>query len=115
MWDGSRPFFYNEWRHHDIIAIVKDYYYWFKIFLRFWLVKIPNIINHIQLLSTKYGRILRYVKNGVKSVAKFPGCCIVNHGEDLEAGLSCFGCDYKMAEHFTLFKSKKYANYWLKT
>ena len=41
------------------------YYYSFKIFLRFWLAKIPRIIHHNQLLSTKFGRIWRYVKNDV--------------------------------------------------
>ena len=33
-------------------------YYSFKIFVRFWLAKIPSIIHHNQLLSTKFGRIL---------------------------------------------------------
>ena len=35
-------------------------FYLFKIFLRFWLVKIPRIIHHNQLLLTKFGIILRY-------------------------------------------------------
>ena len=36
-----------------------------KIFLRFWLAKIPRISHHNQLLSTKFRRILRYVKSEV--------------------------------------------------
>ena len=40
----------------------KLHYYSFKIFLRFWLAKIPRIIHHTQLLSNKFGRILRYEK-----------------------------------------------------
>ena len=29
--------------------------------------------------------------------------------------MSCFGSEYIMAEHFTRFTRKKWANYWLKT
>ena len=36
-----------------------------KIFLLFRLAKIPRIIHRNQLLSTKFERILRYVKNDV--------------------------------------------------
>lgn len=35
-----------------------------------WLAKIPDIIHHNQLLSTKFGRILRYWTDDVKSAAK---------------------------------------------
>ena len=45
------------------------HYYSFKIFLRFWLAKIPHIIHHNQLLLTKFERILRYVKNNVNCAA----------------------------------------------
>ena len=90
----------------------KDYYYSFKIFLRFWLPKIPRIIHHNKLLTTKFGRILRYVKNDVNRAAKLPDYWTVNR-EDLGTRLSSFGGDYKIPAHFTRFTSK--ANYWLKT
>ena len=35
-------------------------YYSFKIFLLFWLAKIPLIIHHNQLLLTKFGRLCDY-------------------------------------------------------
>ena len=50
--------------------LYKLYYYSFKIFLRFWMAKITHIIHHNQLLLTKFGRILPYWKNDVKSAAK---------------------------------------------
>ena len=40
--------------------------YSFKTFLRFWWAKITRIIRHNQLLSTKFGRSLQYVKNDLK-------------------------------------------------
>ena len=53
-----------------LIKIVTDnHYYSFKIFLRFWLAKIPRIIHHNQLQSTKFGGILRYLKNDVNCAA----------------------------------------------
>ena len=55
---SSRSFFNNEWRHHDITAIVKGYYYSFKIFPQLWLAKSTRITHHNQLLMTKFGRIL---------------------------------------------------------
>ena len=36
----------------------KGYYYSFKIFPRFWLAKNTRLINHNQLLMTKFGRFL---------------------------------------------------------
>ena len=90
---------------------------WLKphaLFLRFWLAKTSRIIHHNQLLLTKYGRNLQYVKNNVKSAVKLPDCWTFNW-EDLWTRLSCFGCDFKMAGHFPCFKSKKYAHYSLQT
>ena len=81
-----------------------SYYYSFKIFRRFRLAKILRIIHHKQLLSTKFGRILRYVKNYVYRAAKLPDYGTVNR-EDLGTRLSCFGSEHK---------KKKKANYWLK-
>ena len=43
-------------------------YYSFKIFLHFWLAEMPCII-HNQLLSSKFGSILWYVKNDVNHAA----------------------------------------------
>ena len=60
---------------------LSHYYYSFKIFCHFWLAKIPRIIHHSQLLSTKCGRILRYVKNDVKTAAN---CQIMEPGDEVE-------------------------------
>ena len=46
------------------------YYYSYKVFLGFWLAKITCIIHHNQLLLTKFGRILPYWTNDVKSAEK---------------------------------------------
>ena len=48
-WDAFTLFHKNGVNHH---------YYSFKIFPRFWLAKSTRLINHIQLLMTKFGRIL---------------------------------------------------------
>ena len=49
----------------------EEYYHSFTVSLGFWLAKakIPSIIHHNQLLSTKFGRILRCVKNDVNYAA----------------------------------------------
>jgi len=80
-------------------------HYKFTVLLGFWLAKIPSIIHHNQLLSTKCGRILRYVKNDVSRAAKLPDYWTVHRG-DLGTRLSCFGSAFKMAEHFTGFTRK---------
>ena len=49
--------------------IMKKVYYSFKVFLHFWVAKIPCIIHHNQLPSTIFGRILRYVKNDINCAA----------------------------------------------
>ena len=41
-----------------VLWLSKIIYYSFKIFPRFWLAKSSRIIHHIQLLMTKFGRIL---------------------------------------------------------
>ena len=46
------------------------YYYPFQIFLPFWLAKMTCIIYHKQLPLTKFGKILPYWTNDVKSAAK---------------------------------------------
>ena len=46
--------------------------------------------RHNQLLSTRLGRILQYVKNDVNRAAKFPDYWTVNQ-VDLKTRLSCFG------------------------
>ena len=85
------------------------YYYSFKIFGRFWLAKIPHIIHHNQLLSTKFARILRYWTDDVNRAEKLTDYWTVNR-EDLGKSLTCFGSEYRMSEHFTCFT----ANYCLK-
>ena len=92
---------------HPIIV-----YYSSKIFLRIWLAKITRKIRHNQLLSTKLGRILRYVKNDVNRAVKLPDYWTVNR-EDPSTRFSCFGDNFKMVEHLTRFTRKKRANYWI--
>ena len=46
------------------------HYYSFKIFLNFWWAKIKCIIHHNKLSSAKFGRILPYWTDDVKSAAK---------------------------------------------
>ena len=44
------------------------YYYSFKIFFRFWLVKTTCIIHHNQLLFTKFGKNLRHIESMTSKV-----------------------------------------------
>ena len=44
-------------------SLANCYYYSFKIFSRFWLVKTTRIIHHNQLLFTKFGKNLRHQLN----------------------------------------------------
>ena len=56
-----RTKFYHQWRDRQIktwCQVVNCYYYSFKIFPRFWLAKSTLIIDHNQLLMTKFGKIL---------------------------------------------------------
>ena len=46
----------------------KIYYYSFKIFPRFWLVKTTRIIQHNQLLFTKFGNNLRHIESMTSKV-----------------------------------------------
>ena len=69
-------------------------------------------IHHNQLLSTKLGRILRYVKNDVNRAVKLPDYWTVNR-EYLWTRFSCFGGNFKVVEHLTRFTRKKRANYWI--
>ena len=45
-----------------------NYYYSFKIFSRFWLVKTTRIIHHNQLLFTKFGKNLRHIESMTSKV-----------------------------------------------
>ena len=47
---------------------VRVYYYSFKIFPRFWLVKTTHIIHHNQLLFTKFGKNLRHIESMTSKV-----------------------------------------------
>ena len=44
------------------------FYYSFKIFSRFWLVKTTHIIHHNQLLFTKFGKNLRHIESMTSKV-----------------------------------------------
>ena len=54
---------------HNFYSFINSSYYSFKIFFRFWLAKIPRIIQHNQVLSTKFWKILRHVRNDVSCAA----------------------------------------------
>ena len=61
------------WRwHKETCGTEKYYHYSLKIFLCFRFSKIPSIIYYNQLLTTKFGRILRYVNNDVNCAAWLP-------------------------------------------
>ena len=91
-----------------LIKIVTDnHYYSFKIFLRFWLAKIPRIIHHNQLLSTtNLEELYEMWTDDVNRAAKLPRYWTVTR-EDLGTRMSCFGSEYKMYEHFTRFTRTK--------
>ena len=59
-------------------SFIHSFIHSFNLFLLSWLAKIPRIINHTLLLSTKFGRTFRYVKNGVKCAEKLPDYWTVN-------------------------------------
>ena len=69
----SRAALFSGWWTNDSFLVLrmsantKWRYHSFKIFLRFWLAKITRIIHHNQLLLTKFGRILPYWTDDVKS------------------------------------------------
>ena len=48
--------------------IISKYYYSFKIFPHFWLVKTTCIIHHNQLLFTKFGKNLRHTESMMSKV-----------------------------------------------
>ena len=54
---------------HNFYSFINSSYYSFKIFLRFWLAKIPRKIQHNQVLSTKFWKILRHVRNDISCAA----------------------------------------------
>ena len=51
---------------HIIVNII--YYYSFRIFPRFWLVKTTRTIHHNQLLFTKFGKNLRHIESMTSKV-----------------------------------------------
>ena len=50
------------------MAWYKVYYYSFKIFPRFWLVRTTSIIHHNQLLFSKFGKNLRHIESMTSKV-----------------------------------------------
>ena len=48
--------------------LYNKYYYSFKIFSRFWLVKTTRIIHQKQLLFTKFGKNLRHIESMILMV-----------------------------------------------
>ena len=92
------------------------YHYSFKTFLHFWLAKIPCMIHPNQLLWTKFGRTLPYVKNDVNRAAKLPDYWTVNQDRPGDKN-ELFWWWLQKAKHFAHFTRKKHlqANYWLKT
>ena len=59
---------YIKWTHFWGIELHKPYYYSFKIFSRFWLVKTTRIIHHNQLLFTKFGKNLCHIESMTSKV-----------------------------------------------
>ena len=59
--------------YHWIVEYINVFYYSFKIFNSFWLVKTTRIIHHNQLLLTKFGKnfiiLHRWRQNDIKSTA----------------------------------------------
>ena len=98
------------WKWWILCLWFKKCYYSFKMFLRFWLAKIPCIIHHNQLLLTQFGRRLGDMWKMTSIVQQ--NCQIFEpvNQEDHGMRLSCFGSDYKMVEHFPHFRRKKSEN-----
>ena len=95
------------WRLGSRTPIVTHNYYSFKIFLHFWLAKIPQIINHNQLMMTKLiwknfaiimWKITSILQHNRKKTGKLT---------KVKRGWVVFGKEYKMAEHLTHFAWKK--------
>ena len=54
--------------HFLVTMHIFFYYYWFKIFSHFWLVKTTRIIHYHQILFTKFGKNLRHIKSMTSKV-----------------------------------------------
>ena len=52
----------------------KEFYYSFKLFSRFCLVKTTRIIHHNQLLFTKFGKNLRHIESMTSKVEPTENC-----------------------------------------
>ena len=97
------------WGLNTSLTKVISYYFIypsFKIFLPFRLANVPRIIHHNQLSSGKFGRIMCYVKKGVKCAAKLPDYWTVNR-EDLGTRLSCFWQRVQKGGTFHSFHEEK--------
>ena len=57
---------------------VKPFYYSFKIFPRFWLVKTTRIIHHNQLLFSKFGKNLRHIESMTSKVEPSENCWTID-------------------------------------
>ena len=68
----------------------KYYYYLFKVFLRFRLAQIPQLILLNQLALSKFGRRLRHLVNDVNSIAEMREKWTVNEKTCI-TGLRYFG------------------------
>ena len=90
------------------LAIIILFYCSFKIFLRFWLAK----IHYNQLLSAKFGRILRYRTDDVNRKVELPDYWTVNW-EMLETRLGCFGVQWMQKRRN--FPYEQMGQIWLKT
>ena len=113
---GWKKFLWKKSLQSLLLLFLITYYYSFKIFLHFWLAKIPSIIHHNQLLLAKFEEFCNMCTNDVDLSAKLSDYWMVNR-EHLGMRLSCFVFVLKvqMAQHFTHFTRKNLVNYWLKT
>ena len=66
----TKPFLYSCMfsECHSLESFNITYYYSFKIFSRFWLVKTTSISHHNQLLFAKFGKNLRHIESMTSKV-----------------------------------------------
>ena len=109
------------WRLGLRTPIVSHNYYSFKIFLHFWLAKIPQII--IIITSYCWPKFFHYlITEEFCNMWKVMSILQHNHKKTGKLtkktwgrGWVVFGKEYKIEEHLTHFAWKKWVNYWLKT
>ena len=105
---GWKKFLWKKSLQSLLLLFLITYYYSFKIFLHFWLAKIPSIIHHNQLLLAKFEEFCNMCTNDVDLSAKLSDYWMVNR-EHLGMRLSCFVFVLKvqMAQQFHSFHKEE--------